>query len=396
MPYQVRVGLLVTVALVLAACSGPAGASTTTRSASTASTGATSDTAAFAETRPADPTATASPTPTIPATATSTSTPTEEPTATEPEPTETPTEEATPAEESNPTGTEETFEEAADTGLTTDFAGQVEALLADREGFYAVVAIGPGGAPEYRLNDATQVQAASLYKLLIMVEVYQQAAEGRITLDDAVVLHPGFFSEAGYDDPISTDYIGDSLPVDWLLRSMLMYSSNVAAYALLDLVGNDNVNATAAGLGMTASEIRWMPRRVAGAEGESRDLAALAQQETPSPTADEAFNVTSAADMALLFDLLLRGEVVSPEASAEMLEILSGQVINDRLPALLPADTTVAHKTGNIDNVIHDAGVIYTPVGPAIVVVLTADALEWQAVEFMRELALLVYQTASG
>lgn len=393
MSFLARIGLLVTAALVLAACSGPVENSTVARQETTPSTRAANATSTEPDPEPADPTPTASPTMPAP-TAISTPTPTNTPTATE-EPTPTAPE---PTATQEPTPTDEAPETEPETDLVEDFAAQVDALLTDREGHYSVVVIGPGGAPEYRLNDGDQLQAASLYKLLIMVEVYQQAAEGLVSLDDPVYLYSGYFSEAGYDDPIPPDYIGDSLPVDSLLRSMLMFSSNVASYALLDLVGNTNINATVAGLGMTASEIRWMPRRTASADGdgESRELAALAQQETPSPSADEAFNVTSAADMALLFDLLLRGEVVSPEASAEMLDILSGQVINDRLPALLPGDAVVAHKTGNIDNVVHDAGVIYTPGGPAVVVVLTADALEWQAIEFMQELALLVYQTAGG
>jgi beta-lactamase class A len=124
--------------------------------------------------------------------------------------------------------------------------------------------------------------------------------------------------------------------------------------------------------------------------------ASVEPTEPLAPTADEAFNVTSAADIALLFRLLIAGEVVSPEASATMLDLLSGQVVNNRLPAKLPADVQVAHKTGNIDNVVHDAGVIFAPAGPVVVVVLTADAIEWEAIEFMQDLALLVYEQAAG
>jgi beta-lactamase class A len=273
-------------------------------------------------------------------------------------------------------------------------AAEIDALLEGREGLFEVVVIAPAGEQIYALNADAQVQAASLYKLLIMVEVFRQVEEDVIALDDDIVMYSGFFKEAGYDDPFDASYIGSTVTVEDLLRPMVALSSNVAAFALLDLVGNTNINATVAELGLKASEIRWMPALASGSENIPA-AAAYAALQGQAPAVDEAFNVTSAADLALLFRLLIEGRVVSPEASEAMLELLAGQVVNDRLPALLPDDAIVAHKTGNIDNVIHDAGVIYTPAGRAVTVVLTADALEWQAVEFMRELALLVYEYGS-
>jgi beta-lactamase class A len=386
-----RWGSCVVLALLLAACSGPGLSPSATpvvpSPTPTEDAGQAQDA----------PTSTSTIEPSATPTEMSEATPTDPPaTPTRPDPTPTSTADSATPERAGPTRTPGDPEAPDGDRTPKDFSAEVEALLGEREGHYHVVVIGPGGEPQYRLNDGVQLQAASLFKLLIMVEVFKQEADGWISFEDQVVLHSGFFSEAGYDDPFGPERIGDTATVEELVGPMVMFSSNVAAYALLDLVGNTNINATVAALGMTSSEIRWMPRRVV--QGNARDLAQASpeSQETPPPTADEAFNVTSAADMALLFDLLLKGQVVSPEASEKMLELLTGQVVNNRLPALLPAGTVVAHKTGNIDNVVHDVGVIYTPSGPAVVVVLTADAIEWQAIEFMQELALLVYETAGG
>lgn len=276
------------------------------------------------------------------------------------------------------------------TPASDDLPAQIDALLDGREGLYEVVVIGPGGDPDYRRNADEQLESASLYKLLIMVEIYRQIEEGIIALDDPVKLNAGFFKEAGYDDPFDSSYIGKTVTVEELLYPMIAFSSNVAGFALLNLAGNTNINATVAALGLTASEIRWMPALQSRSVGDP--LASYAGTTRLAAPADETFNVTNAADMALLFKLLLEGKVVSPEASQAMLDLLADQVVNNRLPALLPPDAVVAHKTGNIDNVVHDAGVVYTPSGPAVIVVLTADALEWQAIEFMRDLALLVYE----
>ncbi len=282
---------------------------------------------------------------------------------------------------------------AEESSSNADLVADINTLLEGRQGLYEVVVIGPGGETIYELNGDHQLQSASLYKLLIMVEVFRQIEDGVVAFDDPVFMYSGFFKEAGSDDPFDLSYVGSTVTVEALLYPMIAYSSNVAAFALLNLVGNANINQTAADLGMTASEIRWMPALASGSTdvAPGTGLASYAGLYLQAPTADEAFNVTDADDTALLLRLLVEGQVVSPSASRSMLDLLAAQVVNDRLPALLPGGV-VAHKTGNIDNVVHDAGVIYTPYGPVVTVVLTEDALEWQAVDFMQELALDIYE----
>jgi len=165
---------------------------------------------------------------------------------------------------------------------------------------------------------------------------------------------------------------------------MITSSSNVAAAALLSRVGNLNINTTMADLGLTDTEIRWMP-------GAGLSAYPWTEEELAGSPDDLVYNVTTASDMDLLFRKLLDGEVVSPRASAEMLDLLKEQQVNDRLPVRLPANTVVAHKTGNLDGLYHDVGVIYTPAGPAIVTVLTDKAEEFEAVGFMARLGELVY-----
>src|SRR5207247_2412557 len=72
--------------------------------------------------------------------------------------------------------------------------------------------------------------------------------------------------------------------------------------------------------------------------------------------------------------LLARHQLVSPAASDRMLARLGRQKINNRLPAQLPENVLVAHKTGNLAGLVHDAGIIYTKSGPRVVVTMTWDA----------------------
>ncbi len=76
-----------------------------------------------------------------------------------------------------------------------------------------------------------------------------------------------------------------------------------------------------------------------------------------------------------IFVRLARGEVVSRAASREMTDILLAQEFKSGIPAGVPVGTRVAHKTGSITGVYHDAGIVY-PTGrgaPYALVVLTAD-----------------------
>ncbi len=73
-------------------------------------------------------------------------------------------------------------------------------------------------------------------------------------------------------------------------------------------------------------------------------------------------NYTTAEEVSLLFKLLYRYELVSPEYSADMLNYLKAQTINDRIPAGLPAGTVCAHKTGDLPHLCcADAGLVFSP-----------------------------------
>jgi beta-lactamase class A len=81
-------------------------------------------------------------------------------------------------------------------------------------------------------------------------------------------------------------------------------------------------------------------------------------------------NVTSAYDLQVIFEQIAQGRAVSAEVSAAMVNILKQQYYNDLIPALLPKNVQVAHKTGWITGVHHDAGIIYLPDGRKYVLVL--------------------------
>ena len=288
-------------------------------------------------------------------------------------------------------------------------AADVDALVESVSAHVAVEIVLADGTTLYQREPESLFDAASLYKLGIMVEVFRERDAGLLSFDDPITLYPGFFVEddSVYDagmDVYSSPSVGE------LLTNMITLSSNVAAQALLNLVGADQVNATMAGLGLTNTRILWSPVADAGSGSpisseplkadHSVDLVAILARSfvpgskvSPVSSAVDAYDVTTAADMAHFFEELLAGTVVSQRTSAEMLTLLSKQQISDRIPADLPSGTRVAHKTGDLDGLLHDAGVIYAPKGPVIVVVMCDEITDYDAtIGLIRQIALLAYE----
>ncbi len=181
--------------------------------------------------------------------------------------------------------------------------------------------------------------AASLSKTWVMLEAYHQREAGLLDFDERYIVSPYYQASrlnAGELAECSLVTAGTAL------QAMVRISDNVAAKLLQDRVGSTNVNATLRSFGLSTSAI----------------------------PADESLP-TNAGDMALLLEAIARRQAVSEQASEEMLALLASQTVNDRLPALLPPGTRVAHKTGNWENANHDAGIVFSPGATYVIVVLT-------------------------
>ena len=185
--------------------------------------------------------------------------------------------------------------------------------------------------------------SASLYKLIVLAEAHRQQEAGLFSFDETV----------------------GGLNAAEAIRLMIQVSDNDTAHALLRRLGSEDVAALAGQLGMSNTLIRV--------------------------DADED-HTTTADDIALFFVQLQSSSLISPEADEAMLELLVGQTIRDRIPALLPANVRIAHKTGRLDLFAHDAGIVYAPGGPYLLVLLTEGSRNWnQGSEAIRTLAALSY-----
>ena len=280
----------------------------------------------------------------------------------------------------------------------------IDALIPIDGGVYGFVVQEPSGATHYRQNPGVPFVAASLYKLPMMAHIFKLAEQGVFTLDDALVLDEWFWSE-GADSYYDDSWLGNSVTIRELLFAMGAWSSNVAAWALATLVNWWEVQVTANEAGMTGTlmfavtpELAiWPPEP---GDGDSPESMWAAASFIDSVYGWSPVMITTPGDVATFFRAILAGTLVSEQASASMVEILGHQAINDRFPALLPEGIELVHKTGNLSQVLHDAGIIYTDAGPVIVVGMCEAFIDelgaWNA---LQQLALTVfngYQPTAG
>jgi beta-lactamase class A len=131
---------------------------------------------------------------------------------------------------------------------------------------------------------------------------------------------------------------------------MITVSSNFAANLLIERVGAKNVQRTVERMGGTGVVV------LRGVEDQKAFDKGLN-------------NATTARGLAAIMEKIAAGRAVSAKADAEMIAILKRQKFTDAIPAGLPKGTPVAHKTGTITRIHHDAAVVYGP-RPYVIVVL--------------------------
>jgi beta-lactamase class A len=217
-----------------------------------------------------------------------------------------------------------------------------------------------GTGESYYLNADEPMPTASLIKLPVMIETYQQVAEGKVKLSDPVTLKK---DDKVPGSGILTDHFSDGVtfPLRDAVRLMIVFSDNTATNLVLDQIG----------IGSTAKRMEeWgFPNTKIHAKVFKGSTTSV----FPERTKKYGLGSTTAREMVGLLEKLHAGQLVSPEACKEMLEHLKKCDDKEKFPRFLPAGTVVAHKTGSVSNARTDAGILYLKSGPVAVCVLTAE-----------------------
>ena len=234
----------------------------------------------------------------------------------------------------------------------TRLAARIDALIKPTGADVAVVFGRVDGAASLAIGADEPFHAASTMKVPVMIELFREADAGTLSLDEPLPVRNEFHSIDVGDDSDALVYkaIGTTMTLGQLCDAMITVSSNFAANLLIERLGVQNIRATVAKLGAGGMNV------LRGVEDDKAYAKGLN-------------NTTTARALFTLLQAIARGKAVSPRADAEMVAILKRQSFNNAIPAGLPPGTPVAHKTGNITKIHHDAAIVYGP-HPYVLVVL--------------------------
>jgi len=242
------------------------------------------------------------------------------------------------------------------------------------------------GKTELFIDGDKPFHAASTMKVAIMIELFRQARDRKLSLDDTLPIRNEFrsivdgspyqLSEGDDSDTLVYAAVGKSMTLRQLCDLMITVSSNFAANLLIERLGVENIRRTVSALGADGMQVlRGVEDQKAFDKGMN--------------------NTTTARGLLVLLDRIAHGTAVDASADAAMIEILKRQKFSDAIPAGLPTGIGVAHKTGNITRIHHDAAVVFAARPYVLVLLVRGIEDQKKSGAVMADLSRAVYEATA-
>jgi len=247
--------------------------------------------------------------------------------------------------------------------ITDDLKVKLESYINNQPGLAALSLSIPHQNIYLGINDTILMHAASTMKVPVMIVIFNRAEQGQFSLDDSLMIRNEFKSiidGSAYSLDIADDsgeklysFIGKKESIRNLIIDMITYSSNLATNLLIDYIGAENVQ---------------QKMKILGAH----DIQVLRGVEDIKAYRAGKSNTTTAKDLTIILQAIMDGKAANSASTEEMINILLDQKFNTKIPAQLPQNVRVAHKTGSITAINHDTGIIYPENSkPYVLTVLT-------------------------
>lgn len=214
--------------------------------------------------------------------------------------------------------------------------------------------------------------AASLIKLPLLAAAVKAVNEKRVSFSSIFTVRRS--------DVVSGSGIIKSmrLPARFnfrkILELMIVYSDNSATNKVIEILGYDYINESFRELGLKNTVLK-------------RKMMDFSKRKYGVD------NLTTTEEIAYLLERIYKRKLIGKNSSAFMIALLKKQKMRDRIPRYLPADITVAHKTGLEKGVVHDAGIVFSPKGDYLICVLTKGVKNYnRAKQFIARLSLITYE----
>ncbi len=248
----------------------------------------------------------------------------------------------------------------------SSIARQVRDAITGFEGKVYLYAKNLDTGATYGINANERVRTASTIKLPIMAAVFQAVADGQAKFNEDLTLRD---SDKVSGSGVLTEFSdGVKLPIRDVMHLMIVLSDNTATNLIIDRFTADRVNAEMDKLGLTQTRSNRKVR------GDGNDLKSPSGWSAAGKLAENqrfGLGVTTPFEMVTLLEKIERGTVVSSEASKEMIAVLKRNRDNDCIRRGF-GNTPVANKTGALDALRSDVGIVYSPKG-RVAMAITCD-----------------------
>jgi beta-lactamase class A len=222
----------------------------------------------------------------------------------------------------------------------------------------------------YGVRGDEPVRTASTIKLAILVECFFEAAEGKLKWNEPITVTK---EEQVSGSGLLQDFTpGVQLPMKDVADLMIVVSDNTATNLILNRIGGDAVNERMAKLGLTQTRVM---RKILGDGNKlNAQTSGMTKEGAKLENARWGLGRSSLHEMVTILEKIYRGELISKEACAEMMDILKRQrdhsgILRDRRDR---ENVKVANKAGALDHLRSDVGIVYLPAGP-IAMAFTVD-----------------------
>lgn len=271
----------------------------------------------------------------------------------------------------------------AQENILSAYRKAVEKRIKESQADVAVAFLALDGKTEYFFRADDSFHAASTMKIPVMIELFHQVKDRRLRLTDTLTIHNEFHSivdnsryELDPSDDSETDLYkaeGESRELGYLCELMITKSSNLATNLLIEKLGVEDIRATVHSLGADGMHV------LRGVEDQKAYEQGLN-------------NTTTARGLQVLLTAIAQGKAVDEDSSRAMIAVLEKQAFNEGIPAGLPQGTRVAHKTGEIRKIHHDAAIVYAQRPFVLVVLVRGINDQKESAALIADITRMLYQ----
>ncbi|WP_168190132.1 serine hydrolase [Caloramator sp. E03] len=223
---------------------------------------------------------------------------------------------------------------------------------------------------EFNINENEVVPSASTIKVFIMAEAIRQMKEGIVKNERIKVSTKDYvpYSIISLLNPENTYTMMD------LITLMIIQSDNTATNVLIDILGMDKINAFIKSIECNSTILE---RKMMDLDVRKRGLE----------------NKTTSKDLTHFMELLYKGRIVDEKSSKTMIDIMKHQLDSSMMRYFIPEEIEVANKTGELDGIDNDTGIVYLNKGDYIFTMMTRDAKSNNEARFaIAQVSKIVYE----